>query len=177
MEITVVSYSLTGNNEALAARVARGLGAKHAKIVEPKPRAMGAIALDMLLNRTPKTDLPAEAFSESGFVLFFAPVWMGKVASPLRACLKKIKAEPRPYAFVSLSGGADGPNSNPSLASELKARTGAEPKAVIDLHIADLLPREPKPSREVTSAYRLTASDGEKLAATVLDALKGKVEF
>ena len=47
MKITVISYSLTGNNEALAASVAAALGAEHIKISEPKRRTIGTIVLLM----------------------------------------------------------------------------------------------------------------------------------
>jgi hypothetical protein len=175
MKISVVSYSLTGNNEALAARVARSLGADHLKVAEHKPRSMGAIALDMLFNRTPKVGLPADALAKPEALVFFAPVWMGKVASPLRASLKALRADSRPYAFVSISGGSAGTDATQRLADDVKARTGRAPAIVVDLHIADLLPREPKPTRETTSAYKLTEADIEKLAAKTVEALKGKI--
>lgn len=175
MKLSVVSYSLTGNNEALAARVARALGADHLRIEEPAPRSMGAIALDMLFNRTPKAGLSAGELSKGDALVFFAPVWMGKVASPLRASLKAIRADGRPYAFVSISGGSDGADATSRLAGDLKARTGRAPAAVVDLHIADLLPREPKPTRGTTSAYKLNEADLEKLAAKAAAALKGKI--
>jgi flavodoxin len=46
MKAIVVSYSLTGNNEDLAAGVAATLGAEHVRITESKPRKMGKIVLD-----------------------------------------------------------------------------------------------------------------------------------
>ncbi len=53
MQTIVISYSLTGNNDALATSIATELVAKHIKIIESKPRTNGTIALDMLFNRTP----------------------------------------------------------------------------------------------------------------------------
>ena len=175
MKISIVSYSLSGNNDALAARVARALGADHLKVAEPTPRPMRAIFFDMLFNRTPRVGLPSGALSKGEALVFFAPVWMGKVASPLRASLKALKADSRPYAFVSISGGSDGTDVTQRLADDLKARTGRAPVAVVDLHVADLLPREPKPTRETTSAYKLTEADIVKLAAKAVEALKGKI--
>ncbi|MCK4731406.1 MAG: flavodoxin family protein, partial [Methanophagales archaeon] len=54
MKVTVISYSLTGNNEALAASIASEISAEHIRITESKPRTNVTIALDMLFNRTPK---------------------------------------------------------------------------------------------------------------------------
>lgn len=165
MNIAVVSYSLTGNNGALAAAVAKELSAVHIKISEEKPRKMSTIILDMLFNRTPRVrPLPSELEKYEG-ILFIAPVWMGKAASPLRAYFKHLKAHPQPYAFASISGGAL--NTNPKLAEDLEKRAGAKPMAFVDLHIADLLPPEPKPMMKDTSAYRLSDAETLKLAGII----------
>lgn len=167
MRIAVVSYSLTGNNEALAGSVAKELAAEHIKVTEPKPRTMGSIVSDLLLKRTPRVQPVPEALDGYDTVLLFGPVWMGNVATPLRAYLKHLKENKKKYAFVSISGGADGPN--PKLAGELKNRAGYEPFALIDLHIAGLLPPDPKPVREDTQNYKLKEADIEELTANVLN--------
>jgi hypothetical protein len=169
MKTTVISYSLTGNNDALAGGIASALAADHIRVTEPKPRKIGTIALDMLFNRTPKVDFSVEASAAGDRVVLSAPVWMGKIASPLRGVLKKLKGSMSSYTFVSVSGGADG--GNPKLESELTKRTGKKPDAVIDMHIADLLPDNPKPSREDTSSYRLSTEDVEKMTDTVVKKL------
>ena len=60
MNVVVISYSLTGNNEALAKSIAEKFAVKHIKITEPKPRTMGTIVLDVVFNKTPKVQLPPE---------------------------------------------------------------------------------------------------------------------
>ena len=169
MKRVVISYSLTGNNGSLAERLAAALGAEHIKITEPKSRSMGAIAWDVLFQRTPKIDLSIEDPEAYDWVLFCGPVWMGQAASPFRACFKELGPQIARYAFVSISGGADGPN--PKLAGELEERLGKAPACLIDLHIADLLPAEPKPVRKDTMAYRVTEGDLKHLADTVVAAL------
>jgi len=129
---------------------------------------MGKTALDMLFHRIPKVEVPV-GLGAYDLVLFIAPVWMGQVASPLRGCFRKLGQEIRAFAFASISGGADG--QNPRLAAELRKSLGREPAAVVDLHIADLLPREPKPERKDTSAYKVTEGDVEHLTGKVLAAL------
>ena len=170
MKIVVISYSFTGNNEALANSIAKEFAAEHIKITEPKPRTMGSITLDMLFNKTPKVKPIPERLENYDLILFLGPVWMGHVASPLRVYLKYLKTNPHRYAFISISGGADGPN--PKLAGELKKRVGKEPVAVIDLHIVDLLPSDPKPTREDTSSYRLKDEDVRSLTDKVVKTLK-----
>lgn len=170
MKAIVVSYSLTGNNEDLAASVATTLGAEHVRITEPKPRKMGKIVLDVVLKRTPKIIMPAEKIEAYDWVLFVGPVWMGQVASPFRACFGQLSQKIGKYAFISICGGADGPN--PKLAGELEERLGKEPVCLLDLHIADLLPPEPKPTRDDTMGYRITERDVKQLTDTVVATLR-----
>jgi hypothetical protein len=170
MSIAIVSYSFTGNNGALAAAVAKALSAEHIKISEGKPRKTIAIILDMILNRTPRVQPYPSELEKYERILFIAPVWMGKVASPIRAYLKHLKTRPQLYAFASISGGAL--NTNPKLGDDLEKRAGAKPIACIDLHIADLLPPEPKPTMKDTSAYRLNEADISKLAGIIVASVK-----
>lgn len=170
MNIAVVSYSHTGNNGALAAAVAKELSAVHIKISEEKPRKMSTILLDMLFNRMPKVKpFPSELGKYEG-ILFIAPVWMGKASAPLRAYFKHLKTHPQPYAFASISGGALNPN--PKLAEDIESRVGARPRALVDLHIADLMPQEPKPKMKDTSAYRLNDAEVLKLAGVIAASVK-----
>jgi len=166
MKTVVISYSLTGNNEALATRLAAAFEAEHVRITEPKRRTMGTIVWDTVLNRTPRIVLPVEKPETYDWALFVGPVWMGQVASPFRACFKQLGHRISKYAFVAISGGADGPN--PKLVDELEKRLGKEPVCLIDLHVADLLPPEPKPTRQDTMAYRITERDANHLADTIV---------
>ena len=170
MKILVISYSLTGNNDALATSIAAEFAADRIKISESKPRTMGTIFFDVLFNRTPQVNPIADKVEGNDLVIFVGPVWMGHVATPLRAYFRQFKASPGQYAFVSISGGADGPNLK--LAGELNKRVGKEPAALIDLHIADLLPSDPKPNRKDTSAYRLTDKDVKGLTNTIVKTLR-----
>jgi len=166
----VISYSLTGNNEALAASIAAEFAAEHIKITESKPRTMGTIIFDMLFNRTPKVNPIIDKAEDNDLVLLVGPVWMGQVATPFRAYFKPSKGGLGQYAFISISGGADGANTK--LVGELSKRVGREPSALIDLHIADLLPSEPKPGRKDTSTYRLNDKEITSLASTVVKTLR-----
>ena len=157
MRTVIVSYSNTGNNRAFARDMAAILPADHVEVTESKSRSMATIVLDVLFGRIPKVAAPDVDLGAYDLVVFVGPVWMGRVASPLRAWFKAVGLAVRRYAWASVSGGADGPN--PNLGGELTKRLGKAPVAVIDAHIADLLPPEPKPTRKVTMAYRI--SDGE----------------
>lgn len=172
MKTIVISYSLTGNNETLAENISSELAAEHIKITELKPRTVGTIMLDGLFNRTPQvTPAPDQIVNEAGnddLVLFVGPVWLGKAASPFREYFKKLKNKPLKYGYISISGGALNPN--PKLSLDLKKRTKKEPAALIDMHIADLLPPVPKPTMNDTSSYRL--NDKEVIRSLTDSAVK-----
>lgn len=172
MRIAVISYSFTGNNKALAHKVAQELQADLIELAEPKLRTMGTIVLDMLLNRNPKAVPQPEALEEYGLLLFSGPVWMGHVAAPLRPYLGYLRKHPRQYGFFSISGGADGGNAK--LSGELQKRAGTAPVLLLDQHIADLLQNDAAsaPARKDTSAYRLTEMDVEALAGPVISACR-----
>lgn len=170
MKTVLVSYSLTGNNDALAAGIAAELAAEHIRVTEPRVRTMGMIALDRLFGRTPRVTPAVECMDGCDLALFVGPVWMGRVAAPLRAHLRHLRRMPVRYAFVSVSGGADGPNLG--LAGDLRKRAGRAPAAVIDLHIVDLLPPNPKPTRKETEDYRLTEQDVRSMTGIVTKSLR-----
>ena len=66
MKATVISYSLTGNNDMLAKSVAKEINAEHIRIREATKRGNGRIALDMLLNRNPKVDFSLSDVDREG---------------------------------------------------------------------------------------------------------------
>jgi hypothetical protein len=169
MKTVIVSYSLTGNNEHLAASLSTLLEADRVRITESKSRTMSTIVTDMMLNRTPKVAVPVAKVSEYDLVLFVGPVWMGQIATPFRACFKQLSQEIGDYAFISINGGADGPN--PKLAGELEKRLGRAPLCLVDLHVADFLPPEPKPTRRDTMAYRISEEETRRLTGTVFATL------
>jgi hypothetical protein len=113
--------------------------------------------------------MPVENVEAYDRVLFCGPVWMGQVASPFRACFKQLGPKIDRYAFISINGGADGPN--PKLAGELEKRLGKGPVCVLDLHVADLLPAEPTPTRQDTMAYRISEQEVKDLTAQIVEQL------
>lgn len=170
MNIAIVSYSYTGNNDMLAACVARDLTATHIKIAPQRPMTMGSIIMDMLLSRTPKVQPDPKQLKSYDLILFYVPVWMGHVASPLRAYLRYLKSSPQAYGFFSISGGADG--GNPKLYGELVKRTGAKPVIFLDQHIKDLAVFHSKPTRSDTSAYKISEAEAGRLSAIAVAEVK-----
>jgi hypothetical protein len=170
MKVAVVSYSFTGNNTRFAEHLARASSARQITVGTQKPVTYGTITLDMILHRKPEIDLDPFALRGYDLILIVGPVWLGKVAFPLRRCLDMLKRSRQPYAFLSVSGGADG--DNPHLAEELKQRIGSKPVFVLDQHIRELLPGEPKPTRDDTSNYRLSDADCALFAGRAMEAVR-----
>ena len=166
MKIAVVSYSYTGNNDKLAACVAKSLSVEHIKIATLKPMTMGRIIPDMVFNRTPKVHPDPDAIKQYDLILFLAPVWMGHIASPLRAYLHAVKSNPKAYGFFSISGGAD--DENPKLPTELLKRTGTKPAFLLDQHIKDFIRENPKPTRMDTSAYKISEAEASSLSTVAI---------
>lgn len=170
MKIVVISYSFTGNNEALAGSISKELTVKHIRITEQRTRTMGTIILDILFGRTPQINPITDKIESNDLIVFVGPIWMGQIATPFRAYFKNFKDNIDQYAFVSISGGAIGPNSK--LDGELKKRLGKKPTALIDMHIADLLPPNPKPAMKDTQSYRLNSQDIKKLTGIAVETLR-----
>jgi hypothetical protein len=168
--IAVLSYSYTGNNEALAKSVATELSAMHIKVSTQKPFKMSTLLLDMIFSRTPKVSPAPISLQKYDFILLVGPVWMGQVASPLRIYLNYIRQNPKPYGFLSISGGAD--KGNPKLSQELFKRTGALPVALIDLHIADLFSSKASVTRKDTSAYKINTLEAKILTDIAMEEIK-----
>ena len=84
MKVVVLSYSLTGNNEILAANIAAEFKVGHVKINESKQRTMNTIVFDILFNWTPKVHQDIDKIDGSNMIIFVGSVWMGHVATPFR---------------------------------------------------------------------------------------------
>ena len=136
--------------------------------------SMGTIVFDNMLNRTPKVSMPAVRPGQGDLIVFVGPVWMGQVASPFRACFKEFGPRLGKYAFVSICGGAEGPN--PKLADELTRRAGKAPAALVELYKADFLPSEPKPTRDDTMKYQVSDEQLRQLTEKAVSALKATAD-
>ncbi len=170
MKTLVLSYSRTGNNKSLAQSIVQKISADHIEVHESKPKSYLSIGIDVLFNRTPKTKIAPFDPNQYDFILFISPVWMGQVASPLRFCFNTHKNRIKRYAFVSLSGGADG--ENPKLKNDLTTRLGKEPELIINKFIKDLLPSDIEPTPQNIEAYTASKDVIEKLSDSIFNDLQ-----
>jgi hypothetical protein len=154
---------MTGNNEALAKRVAKAIDATHL-IVTEKERTMGRIVLDMVFGRIPKVLPDASIIDGFDEVTLAGPIWMGKVASPLRSYLLRIKKKNRSFNFISISGGAL--NKNPDLKKDLYKYGGKNLSLLKDMYISDLLDKADVDIKD-TGEYRVTENDLDVLEKAI----------
>jgi len=138
MKTLIVYYSLTHTNELLAKEIFnRWAGdCDLYRIAETKPRSTFTTFLDNVFKRTPKivtSDLPVGLFDN---YVFIAPVWMGKVATPLKAFLLMNKKEIKQYSFITLCGGIDGQRDR--LVGQLNQLIGHGAEVVTELRLDGL---------------------------------------
>lgn len=170
MKIVIISYSLSGNNAALAERITQQLAADYITITEKSKRGYFRIFIDLFFNRTPKVQPNSVPIENYDYVVLIGPIWMGKVAFPLRSTLQALKRNPKPYAFVSLCSGSNG--KHPKLEEELTKRAGTRPDVTIEKHIMSLLPSEVEASYKAVQAYQIKEEEFDSLSKQAVKKLK-----
>jgi len=137
MRILIVYYSLTSNNELLAKELQEKLGADLFRIETRRKYTTFSIMWDILLNRTPEIKDFYHARNLYDKYIFVAPVWAGRVASPLRAFLLQEKSRIHDYSFITLCGGL--PRQKDKLFKTLTKVVGHSPTQVVELSINDFI--------------------------------------
>lgn len=174
MKTVIISYSATGNNDALATSIANDLDIDHIKITKPINKITFGIILTHLFNRVPKVEPMPNMIDKYDFIILCAPVWMGKVAAPLRPYLSYLKKNPHKYAFVSLCGGAAGPNTK--LSYEITKRVGEKPTVFTEYYLSNLFPKEQKPVIKDTMDYIVNEDEIKKITNIVIKNLKTEIK-
>ena len=174
MKTLVVYYSFTHNNEMLAKAIQKRLGCDILRIEEIKKRTGFTILLDLIFNRKPKirtADLDISSFDQC---IFVAPIWAGKIASPLKTFLRQEKYHINHYSFLTICGGY--PGQKDKLLKNLTRILEQEPGRIGELWVNDLLPKEKRNTIKYTSGYRIDEDDLISLDSKIngfLDGLEG----
>lgn len=173
MKTLIIKYSYTGNNALLADHIAEKLDADVFNLIETRTRTNKNIVLDILFGWKPSLRAIPENVHKYELVVFFSPVWMFHLPSPLCTCMSSIKKYIGKYAFISLSGGALGPNTK--ISRELKKRMGKNLALCLDLNTIHYCSKEQSRKLSDTSNYLLEdhPEDLEKLKNLVTSALRG----
>jgi len=157
MKTLIVSYSLTGNNAMLARHLGGALGADVEELVVERGMGNFALALDAMFTRAPAIAAPGHDPADYDLIVCAGPIWMGKIASPIRSYVKHHASSLKRVAFICICGGALG--TNPKVPAQLERLTTSRPIAVTQLYINDLLSPEQHGDAKATSAYRISESD------------------
>lgn len=163
MKSIIIYYSHTGNNALLAEKTAAILGIESFRLVETEERTTKSIIKDMIFNRKSKFVNYPKNIEKYDLVIFMGPVWMFSIPTPLKTYFKMVKKRIKKYAFISLSGGALGPN--PGIAKQLIKRLGKGLTLNLDLNIANFCETPKDATTEDTGEYKLenNPSDLESL--------------
>lgn len=157
MKPVVIYYSFTGNNRQLALELQRRLGCDVIEVSEAHGRTRFTILLDLLFRRAPALKWHPRDLRQYGAAVLVAPIWAGRVATPLAAFIAQQKDALPPFVFISLCSGV--PAQADKIAAQLLAITGRKPQAVRQLNLNDRLPAQQRNRVRYTNAYRASAQD------------------
>ncbi|MFO7257419.1 MAG: hypothetical protein DIU61_006990 [Bacteroidota bacterium] len=158
MKPLIVYYSHGGNNELLAYRLQKEFNSDIFE-VEPAGKRTGfSIFLDIVLGRTPRIKPCPLTLSAYDMLVFVAPIWSGKIASPLRSFLTQYRDQITSYAFMSLCGGGMSAQVE-KVRKELTTTVGRAPIAVRELWVLELPKSHLKANPPKISGYRVTPED------------------
>ena len=121
MRVLVVYYSLTGTTRAVAAALARELGADIEGLLCPRyePGASGSIraAWDSWRGYLPPVQPLVHDLADYGLVVVAGPIWAFHPATPVRAFLRQAAPRLHNVAFVLTHGGSAGQRSLREMAA------------------------------------------------------------
>ena len=157
MKTLIAYFSFSGNNEMLALELKKMLNCDILKINEVRKRHGFSIFLDVLFNRTPRIQDHGKNIAEYDHIIFVAPIWASKIASPLKSFLLLEKNNIRRYSFISVCSGYE--DQKTKIENQLLGLVGKAPVITTELWINELLPNEKKNKIKYVTSYRMMASD------------------
>lgn len=159
MNTLIAYYSFTGNNETMAVELKQRLGCDLIKIETKKSRSKFSIFVDLMFKRLPAIADPGISLTNYERFIFIAPIWAGKIASPMRSFLHTYKHNIHDYSFLSVCGGGQS-SQKERVKSELTQLLNGPPEHIAELWINNILPAVKKNTLAV-SDFRLKKEDVE----------------
>jgi multimeric flavodoxin WrbA len=160
MKTLIAYYSHSGNNEKVAHELKNRIGCPIYQILEKKRRKTISILWDILFKRNSKLTSSSVDLKEYDNVILVAPIWSGRVSTPMRAFIEKERDNLNNYYYVTVCNGEVGQKEK--LSSELSALANRSPRSVTELSINNLLPEEQRHKVKYTFNYRISAQDIQK---------------
>ena len=171
MKNLIVHYSFTRNNEKVAEYLRNQLSCDIARIETVKKRNGLSILLDLIFKRTPSIKSISHYLWNYEHIIFLAPIWAGKIATPLKSFLVREKENIKSYSFVTLCGGGN-PSQKQNIESELLAIVGKKPVSLIELWVNMLLSTEKKDTIKNTTGFRIKDADLPKFESQLRPFIK-----
>jgi flavodoxin len=159
MENLIVYYSFSGNNEKLVFELKERLGCDIYKINEAKKRNTFSILLDFLFKRKSILSSSNIIIKDYDKIIFAAPIWSSKIATPMSAFIDIEKRNLGKYFFITLCNGLVGQKEK--IAAELNSIVQHKPDEVSELWINTLLPEDKKNKIKHTFSFRVNKQDLE----------------
>ncbi|WP_276370186.1 NAD(P)H-dependent oxidoreductase [Chryseolinea sp. H1M3-3] len=157
MKLLIIYFSFSGNNEMLVDDLKKRLGCEAVKIIESKKRKDMTILFDVMFNRTPRINNIGKNLEEYDHIILIAPIWAGKIASPLKSLLLLEKENIHDYSFICVCSGVE--NQKEKIQTQLTNLLRKKPVIVTELWINDLLPADQKNKIKYVTPYRLQPKD------------------
>jgi flavodoxin len=176
METLIVYYSFTQNNAALARIIQQRLDCEMLKVETLRRRSAFSIFLDAAFGRKPailKHNLPMANYEHFVFV---GPIWLGKIAGPLKTFLSEEKGNIKRYSFISVCGGLTGQKEK--IEDELTSIVGSRPQSVCELWVSEIVSEKVTKNAKNVSAYRIRSAELEKFKTKIdefCDAIEGEM--
>lgn len=168
MKKIIISYSFTGNNHLLAKTLSKQLQCDHVAVTDKRDVSVKSIMLDLIFHRKPKNNETPHIIKQYDLVIFIAPFWVGKIARPLIPFFKTLKNNPKPYAFITVSGGALGKNEK--FQKELFKRIKQKPFMTKEFYTSDMTKQDVDMKK--TSTYKIDQNEATIMSNSVLEMLQ-----
>ncbi|PKM49700.1 MAG: hypothetical protein CVV02_14595 [Firmicutes bacterium HGW-Firmicutes-7] len=133
MNILLVYYSHTGNNEKLAFELRDQIGCDIYKIEEKKKRKTLHILFDFLCKHDAELVESNIDLRKYKIIILVAPIWGSKIPSPIRAFIEREKSYLNKYFYVSICNGEEGQKEK--IENELYSIIQVKPIQVLELTI------------------------------------------
>lgn len=176
MKNLIVYYSLTNNNELLAKHLQHCLGCEMLRIETVRKKGVFSIGVDVIFGRKPAIREYDMSIMDYDNLIIVGPVWMGKIATPLKTFLSEERYSINRYSFISVCGGHAGQKEK--IERELEAMAGIRPEKVLELWVSEIMSTDMTKDARNVSAYRITSRDLEKFNTKIdefCSALRGEI--
>lgn len=137
MNTLIVYYSFTKNNQKLAHWLHGRIDSELLEIEELKERTNGRIFLDVLFKRLPSIKVDPVPLEKFDHIIFISPIWLGKIATPLKTFIAGEGKHIKEYSFITVCGGAADQLSK--IEKQLVRLVGKKPIAIAELSLSKLL--------------------------------------